>query len=191
MNHLAHLFLAGSTPESLLGNLAGDFVKGRLDDRFTPAIRQGILEHRHIDAYTDTHPEIGALRRIIAAEQGHYARVIADMFIDHFLVNEWSRYSRETLPDFLRRVFASLDPFLDAMPDGLRRLYPRIRDERWLLSYGDVEGIRGALYHMSRRFSRRPRLDAAAHLLDDARPQLLAHFLEAFPEVMAYAAGLR
>ena len=28
MNFLAHLFLAGDTPESLMGNLMGDFLKG-------------------------------------------------------------------------------------------------------------------------------------------------------------------
>ena len=37
MNYLAHLFLAGTSTESLIGNLAGDFVKGRaryaLEDR--------------------------------------------------------------------------------------------------------------------------------------------------------------
>ncbi|MGZ8853238.1 MAG: ACP phosphodiesterase, partial [Thermoanaerobaculia bacterium] len=32
MNYLAHLFLADTTSESLLGNLAGDFVKGALGD---------------------------------------------------------------------------------------------------------------------------------------------------------------
>ena len=53
MNYLAHLFLAGGSPESLIGNLAGDFVKGALGDRFTPGIREGIMQHRRIDAFTD------------------------------------------------------------------------------------------------------------------------------------------
>ena len=51
MNFLAHLFLAGDTPESLIGNLAGDFVKGPLGDRFPPAIAEG-LRRRGIDVTT-------------------------------------------------------------------------------------------------------------------------------------------
>jgi glyoxylase-like metal-dependent hydrolase (beta-lactamase superfamily II) len=43
MNHLAHLFLAQETAESLIGNLAGDFVKGALGDRFPPAIAEPLV----------------------------------------------------------------------------------------------------------------------------------------------------
>src|SRR6266699_6732444 len=93
MNFLAHLFLAGNTPESLIGNLAGDFVKGQLHERFTPGIRAGIMAHRKIDAFTDTHPHVAAFRRVLIPEHGHYARVIADVFLDHFLSTNWSRYS--------------------------------------------------------------------------------------------------
>ena len=50
MNFLAHLFLADRDAESLIGNLAGDFVKGPLHDRFTPRIREGIMQHRRLDS---------------------------------------------------------------------------------------------------------------------------------------------
>ncbi|MGZ7081297.1 MAG: ACP phosphodiesterase, partial [Thermoanaerobaculia bacterium] len=58
MNYLAHLFLAGDSAESMIGNLAGDFVKGVLHDRFPPAITAGIVMHRKIDAFTDSHPQV-------------------------------------------------------------------------------------------------------------------------------------
>lgn len=191
MNHLAHLFLAGDTAESLLGNLAGDFVKGRLRDEFPPAVRRGILEHRKIDEFTDTHPEAGAFRRIIVAEQGHYARVIADMFFDHFLASNWRDYSHETLESFLEGVFSKLDPLIPVMPDGLKHVYPHMRDGRWLISYREIGGIRTALSNMSYRFSRRPRLETAVHLLEDSRSTLERHFQRFFPEVIAYANALR
>ena len=59
MNHLAHLFLAAPTAESLIGNLSGDFVKGAIGDRFPPGIAAGIAQHRRIDAFTDAHPSGG------------------------------------------------------------------------------------------------------------------------------------
>jgi acyl carrier protein phosphodiesterase len=191
MNYLAHLFLAGRTAESMLGNLAGDFVKGALGDRFTPGVRQGIVEHRKIDEFTDTHPAVASFRRVIGAEQGHYSRVISDVFFDHFLSRHWSDYSAETRDEFLRRVFDTLDPHIDDMPGHLRFVYPRMRDGGWLESYADPRGIETALRNLSRRFSRAPRLETAVHLLDDARDELLAHFREFFPDAIAYVKTIR
>ncbi|HEY8849554.1 MAG TPA: DUF479 domain-containing protein, partial [Thermoanaerobaculia bacterium] len=103
MNYLAHLFLAGHSAESLIGNLAGDFVKGRLGDQFPPGIRDGIMLHRRVDAFTDTHPAVAAFRRVLIPDHGHYSRVISDVFFDHFLATSWSRYSEESLEAFLDR----------------------------------------------------------------------------------------
>jgi len=191
MNHLAHLFLAGPSADSLIGNLAGDFVKGVLGDRFPPAIRAGIVQHRKIDAFTDSHPESGAFRRVIAADHGHYARVIADMFIDHFLALRFDEYEGAPLETFRDRTFATIDPHVDSLPGLLRFVYPRMRDEQWLLSYREIDGIRGALAGMSRHFSRRPELASATRHLVDSRAELERRFERFFPEVMEYARLLR
>ena len=191
MNHLAHLFLAGPSVESLIGNLSGDFVKGPLGDRFTPGIRAGILQHRKIDTFTDTHPAVAAFRRVITPEHGHYARVISDMFIDHFLAGRFDEYAGEPLERFLDRTFATLDPHAATFPGTLRWVYPRMRDEGWLLSYRDMEGIHTALTNMSFRFSRRPHLETATRHLTDSRAELEHRFEVFFPEVMEYAGAFR
>jgi acyl carrier protein phosphodiesterase len=191
MNHLAHLFLASPTPESLIGNLAGDFVKGPIGDRFPPGIAAGIAEHRRIDAFTDSHPRVGEFRRVLTEEHGHYSRVIADMFFDHFLATRFEELGGERLEAFLARTFALIDPHVDALPGLLRVVYPRMRDEGWLLSYREIDGIAGALRGISRRFSRRPRLETAAHHLIDSRDELERLFDQFFPDVVAFANGGR
>ncbi|HJQ38222.1 MAG TPA: ACP phosphodiesterase [Thermoanaerobaculia bacterium] len=187
MNHLAHLFLAPPDAESLIGNLAGDFVKGVLGDELPPAIRAGIVQHRRIDSFTDAHPHVGDFRRVIAAEHGHYARVIADMFIDHFLALRFDEFAGEPLEVFLSRTFALIDPYADTLPGRLRVVYPHMRDGQWFLSYRTIDGIRHALANISRRFSRKPQLAPATHLLVDARQELERRFELFFPEVMAFA----
>ena len=187
MNHLAHLFLAGDSDESLIGNFAGDFVKGPLGERFTPGIRAGILQHRKIDSFTDAHPHVAAFRRVLTPEHGHYARVIADIFFDHFLACRFDELGGEPLEAFLARTFARLDPHAAELPGFLRLAYPRIRDEEWLLSYRELEGIRVALSGISRRFSRRPHLETATRHLVDSRRELEHRFDQFFPDVMAYA----
>jgi acyl carrier protein phosphodiesterase len=191
MNHLAHLYLASPGAESLIGNLAGDFVKGRLgDDRFTPGIRAGIEQHRRIDVFTDSHPSVTAFRRVLIPGHGHYSRVIADMFLDHFLASRFEELTGEPLELFLTRTFATIDPHVDRLPGLLRVLYPRIRDERWLQSYVRVEGIHHALRNMSRRFSKPVRLELATRHLTDSRAELSARFDEFFPDVVAFARGM-
>lgn len=187
MNYLAHLFLAEDSAESLIGNLAADFVKGPLRDQFTPGIREGIRQHRRIDAFTDTHPQVAAFRRVLIPEHGHYARVISDVFFDHFLAINWQRYSRESLQSFLERIYAVIDPHASSLPDRLRFVYSRMRDEQWLLSYAEVEGVRITLTNMSKRLSRRPHLETATHHLVDSRAELERRFHDFFPDVVAFA----
>jgi Uncharacterized protein conserved in bacteria len=187
VNYLAHLFLAESTAESLIGNLAGDFVKGRISDALPTGIAAGIRHHRRIDAFTDSHPAVTAFRRVLIPEHGHYARVIADVFFDHFLSVDFARYASEPLEAFLTRVYATIDPHLDKLPGHLRLVYPRMRDERWLASYQTINGIRLALGGISHRLSRHPQLAPAVHFLTDrdARAELERLFHEFFPDVMA------
>ena len=189
MNHLAHLFLAGPTAESLIGNLSGDFVKGAIGDRFPPGIAAGIAQHRRIDAFTDAHPSVAAFRRVLTPEHGHYARVISDIFFDHFLACRFDELGGEPLDDFLARTFALIDPHAESLPGMLRFIYPRIRDERWLQSYRELDGIHGALTNISLRFSRRPRLETATRYLIDSRAELEGHFDAFFPEVVVLARG--
>jgi acyl carrier protein phosphodiesterase len=190
MNHLAHLFLAGDSVESLIGNLSGDFVKGVLRDEHEPAIRAGIVAHRRIDEFTDTHAAVARFRGVIAPEYGHYSRVIADMFLDHFLACDFSLYSNETLERFLMKRFATLDPHIARMPERLQIVYPRLRDEGWLLSYREIRGIHEALYWMSRRFSRQPRLERATSFLTHQRAELHSHFSAFLPDVITFAHSL-
>lgn len=187
MNHLAHLFLAGRSAESLIGNLAGDFVKGALGDRFTPGVREGIMQHRRIDAFTDAHPSVAAFRRVLAPEYGHYSRVIADMFFDHFLASRFEELGGEPLESFLARTFTIIDPHEASLPGTLRVIYPRIRDEEWLLSYREIAGIHGALANISRRFSRSPRLETATRHLTTSREELERRFEAFFPDVVEFA----
>lgn len=187
MNYLAHLFLAGESAESLIGNLAGDFVKGPLHDRFPPEIRQGIVAHRRIDAFTDSHPSVAAFRRVLIPEQGHWSRVIADVFFDHFLACNFDEYAGEALEEFVDRVHRKIDRRLGLLPDRLARVWPYMRDQQWLLSYRNVDGIEMALRGLSRRIARHPPLFDAIHHLDDSRDELLHRFRAFFPDVIVFA----
>jgi len=60
-----------------------------------------------------------------------------------------------------------------------------MRDEGWLVSYRDIEGVRVTLARMSYRLSRRPHLEQATHFLIDARHELQHRFEAFFPDLIA------
>ena len=120
MNYLAHLYLAEQSSEGLLGGLLGDFVKGRLDDRYTDTVRRGIALHRAIDSYTDAHPLHLESRNRIGRQRRRYAGIIIDVCYDHFLSRCWADYSSESLGCFTERVYDVLRQHQESLPDRLR-----------------------------------------------------------------------
>ena len=93
MNYLAHLYLAEDSDESLLGNLLGDFVKGRLEEQYSPEIIKGIKTHRKVDAYTDFNQNFLACKKLLRPDRRRFAGIIVDMSFDHFLAKNWADYS--------------------------------------------------------------------------------------------------
>ena len=55
MNYLAHAYLSFNHPEILTGNMISDFVKGKKKFDYPTTIQKGIMLHRAIDQFTDTH----------------------------------------------------------------------------------------------------------------------------------------
>ena len=108
MNYLAHLFLSEGTPESLIGNLLGDFVKGTAVNLYSEEIRKGIDLHRKVDSYTDSHAIVRSSKSLVSSHRRRFAGVLIDVFYDHFLVKNWLEYSEIPVPDFSLDVYKLL-----------------------------------------------------------------------------------
>jgi acyl carrier protein phosphodiesterase len=162
LNYLVHLFLAEPSPESLLGNLMGDFVKGRLGDEWPPAVRAGIERHRRIDRFAQTSPSFRRSKTRLDPALGHYRGILVDVFYDHFLARNWERHHAQPLPDFARHVYRLLAENLAALPPGLQTVAPRMIAGDWLVSYREVATVGRALERMSLRLRRPNPLAAGA-----------------------------
>jgi len=191
MNYLAHLWLTDATRLPLAGAILGDWVRGRLEDRDLPqALGSSIRLHRRVDAVTDRHPSIVALRERFPAGTRRYAGIVLDLVCDHALARGWQRFGGdEPLAGFARRAAdevaeaASWFQKLDAPPPSKWRL------SELLLSYHTETGIDRALHRTAARLRQpQPLLDAGARwreiavavehvlpeLLDDLRRESLA-----------------
>jgi acyl carrier protein phosphodiesterase len=151
MNFLGHLYLAGNEPLAIVGNFMADAVKGRDLSRFPAAVEQGIRRHRAIDSFTDEHPLQRAGRERVRAHAGRYAGVAMDLFYDHLLAVEWSRWHAEPLSDFAQRMYALLHAHEHLLPERTRQMLPYMVQGDWLTSYATTEGLARALHGLSRR----------------------------------------
>ncbi len=191
MNYLAHIRLAGDDPECLIGNFLGDFVKGRLtEEHYTPGIRHGIMMHRRIDAWTDSHEITRECARLISPERRRWSRVILDIFFDHLLAVNWEKYSDESLRDFLNRAYGIILGAADTFPEGAGGRIITIIEGGWIEKYRSVSGLSVVFEGMSRRVRRKNPLSGSERELVAHYNELNGHFNRFFPEIIEYAERL-
>ncbi len=191
MNYLAHLFLADDTPESMLGNLLGDFVKGQNNIKaYSLAIRHGIRCHQQIDAFTDNHSVFRQSKRRVHPDRSRFAGVLIDIFYDHFLATHWSQYSSIPLSEFAQRVYGILEQHRNILPDRLQQAVPFIIRQNWLCSYQSVCGIDNTLQRMSLRIKKPNPLGTGIQDLNAAYDELELDFNEFLPDLIEYVSTL-
>ena len=191
MNYLAHIRLAGDDPECLIGNFLGDFVKGSIpEDCYAPGIRRGIVMHRRIDAWTDSHEITRECARLISPERRRWSRVILDIFYDHLLAVNWERYSDESLGDFLDRACGIILGAVDIFPEHATARMITIIEDGWIEKYRSVSGLSVVFERMSRRVRRKNPLSGSEQELVAHYDEMNKHFKRFFPEIIEYAKHL-
>ncbi len=181
MNYLAHMFLSENTPDSMLGNLMGDFVKGNVEGLFPKEIVDGIIRHRRIDQFTDSHPVVSSSKKLISKARGKFSGIIIDVLYDHFLSRNWNLYSKTGLDDFIEIVYKNLHNHRRVIPSAAVLCIEQMIREDWLSSYGSIEGIDKTFKRISERLRRENNLFSAVHELETHYHVLNTHFLQFFP----------
>ena len=153
MNFLAHAFLARYDIDLMVGSLMGDFVKGPLGSQYAPPIMRGLVLHRRVDTYTDSHALVLRSRSRISPERRRYAGILIDLFYDHYLAVHWSDYADMPLDEFTASVYASLLERADLLPERLQQIAHMARTD-WLGSYRSIEAVGEALNRIGTRFKR-------------------------------------
>jgi acyl carrier protein phosphodiesterase len=189
MNFLAHAFLSFNEEKILVGNFIADFVKGKQIKDFEEDIISGILLHREIDYFTDSHPLVKAGQSYLRPKFGHYSTVITDIFFDYFLIKNWKNYSSIPVKDFIQRTYSILDGYEDIFPERFAKMYYWMRNDNWLLHYGTVEGIRRSLTGMSKRTTFNSKMEEAHLALLEREAEFEVIFFAFFKDLETFAYG--
>jgi len=187
MNFLAHIFLSGKDEDLTIGNFIADSIKGKKYLNYPKGIQKGILLHRAIDYYTDTHPIVRKSTSRLFKNYSHYSAVIVDIFYDHFLASNWNRYSDVPLEEYIANFYLLLQKNFEVLPKTVQQFYPYMVEENWLLSYASIPGIQRILYQMNRRTGGRSKMDEAVKELKELYPEFEADFTAFFPDLQEFS----
>lgn len=187
MNFLAHIYLSGKDEELILGNFIADSIKGKKYLKYQPGVQKGILLHRRIDHFTDTHPIVRSSAAKLHKNYSHYSGVIVDIYYDHFLASQWNQYSNVPLEKFVADFYKLLQKNFDLLPAPIQRFLPYMVAENWLLSYASLEGIGRILYQMNIRTKNIVRMDRAVSDLKEHYQEFQEEFKAFFPELQEFS----
>lgn len=161
MNFLAHIYLSGDDDLLTIGNFMADGIKGKKYLKYGEDIQKGILIHRWIDSYTDSHPIVKQSTKRLHSKYGHYSGVIVDILYDHFLAKNWNQYHSDPLENYITKFYQLLKDHHSLLTPRIQKMMIPMMEQNWLLSYASLEGIETVLYNMSFRIKKRVPMDEA------------------------------
>jgi acyl carrier protein phosphodiesterase len=152
MNYLAHAYLSFNKPEILAGNMISDYIKGKKQFDYPPAVQKGIRLHRAIDNFTDTHAATQELKSFFRPQYRLYSGAFADVVYDHFLANDTQQFGTETdLKKFAANTYNLLENFTGIFPPPFQKMFPYMKEYDWLYNYRYTWGIEKSFGGLVRR----------------------------------------
>ena len=190
MNHFAHLVLARPTVESTVGNLLGDFARGVDADRLPPPVRAGLLNHRSVDRFTDSHPLVAEMKAAFSRRRRRFAGIALDIYFDHLLMQYWERFESRPLETVIDAFYRRMTAGRPLMPrDEMRRVTRRMIDYDWFGSYRERDAVAEAIDRVAARVRFPHAFDNAIEDLERHDEFIRDGFLAFFPELRAHIAS--
>ena len=186
MNWLAHLLLSKGSPAVRIGGILPDLAKRDELKDLPNDFQRGIEIHYKIDKFTDSHKIVKQSIRHLDVPYQRFGGILVDMFYDHFLSQEWNYYSSDNLKDFAHSVYNSIDTYQLILPPSALKRLKQMREEDWLCSYKELEGIRLALKRINSRMKKPVGLELGINELESKYDLFHNDFLSFFPELLSF-----
>ncbi len=187
VNYLAHIYLSFDDPQLSLGNFIADRVRSKDYLQYPAPVQRGILLHRAIDTFTDSHTIPRASSKRLHSRYHHYSRVIVDIYYDHFLARLWESYSQVPLEEFTQDFYALLQDNMAWLPQSIQRMSSYMMADNWLLNYREFEGLERVFHGMNRRTSMKSGMDTAVEELELYYADFEAEFRPFFEDLIIFS----
>lgn len=188
MNYLAHIYLSGDDKDLMIGNFIADSVKGREFVGIPVKMQNGIILHRAIDKFTDSHPEVKKSIHRLFPVYSHYSAVIIDILYDHFLAANWKDFSEIPLDEYVEDFYDLLDLNFEVLPKRVQNFLPYMIEDNWLLNYASLRGIKKILFQMDQRTSNRSQMHLSLKEIKESYSEFEKEFRKFFKDLQNFSA---
>lgn len=194
MNYLAHAYLSFGIPAITVGNLISDFVKGKQKLQYPADIQHGIVLHRAIDTFTDSHAITREAKAYFREAYGLYSGPLIDVSFDHFLANDPLIFSINgtgaagvDLKAFAQKTYEQVETYYALLPEKFARSFYYMRTQDWLYNYRYKQGILNSFAGLSRRAAYMGSPEAAGRIFETNYTQIQGCYQAFFPELQEFA----
>ena len=185
MNYLAHSFLSFSSEPILFGQFIADDIKGNKWQLHEKEVQHGILLHRFVDDYTDTHPLLLNLKRRLHPSLGKFSGVVLDVIFDHVLSLKWQDYSKHPREEWIDSTYTLLQKRLDSMTEKRRFIAEKMIEKDWMNMYLTREGTSEILNQMAKRIPYANPLKDSFQAYLSHEKHIISTFDEFFPQILS------
>jgi acyl carrier protein phosphodiesterase len=154
MNILIHLFFSQNDENVIIGNFIADYIRGL--DRlkiYSPKIQSGIKLHQWIDNYSDKNIIVKKSISLFSPSLKHYAPVAVDVIYDHFMSNNWEKFSNKSLHNTISDFYLILKNNYNILPSRAKKAVDHMISNNWLMMYKDIAGLKHIFEWMDSRAS--------------------------------------
>jgi acyl carrier protein phosphodiesterase len=191
MNHFAHLVLSQPTVESAVGNLLGDFARGVDAETLPVSVHAGLINHRAVDRYTDSHPLVLDMKLSFSRRRRRFAGIALDIYFDHLLLTHWELFEQRELDELIADFYRRMSVGQALMPGAeMRRVTRRMIDYDWFGSYRNVDSIAESLDRVAARIRFANDFDNAIEDLQRNHESIRDGFLEFYPQLRQHVLDL-
>lgn len=184
MNYLAHAFLSNNKSDLLIGNFIADHVRGNDFKDYTPEIIEGIYLHRRIDTFTDVHTNFKLAKRLFYNGYERYSGILIDIYFDHLLAKNFSKFSSVPLKEFCENVYKIYTENQNLLPKGSSNFLDYVLKNNIYYEYSSIEGIERVLFHLSHRIKHQVMLNESVILFKQHEKELEENFLLFFNQAV-------
>lgn len=163
-----------------------DGIRGNDYLDYPEGIQKGIILHREIDTFTDSHPIFRQSKHRIQQKYNHYSGVIIDLYYDHFLAKNWSNYSATPLAEYVNQFYELLQKNQSLLSPRMLKICPVMIEHNWLLDYASFEGISKILMQMDYRTKMKSNMSEAPKELWADYDLFENEFTSFFEELILY-----
>ena len=186
MNFLAHIYLSGNSEGLIIGNYIADGVKGRQLDVFHNEITKGIILHRKIDTYTDTHAIVEKSKARLRPVYRKYASVIIDILYDHYLAANWKNYSDVPLFEYTKNIYGLIKKHEHILPEKSKLFMQYMIKNDILNAYRNLNGVEEVLKGMAQRTSFESNMNLSIKEIKEYYFLFEEEFFQFFPDIQKY-----